>query len=132
MTTQRIFLALILFLLTISCSSSDGSEGSKFVAVMENDSEGELVDAFVQQPNMEVVELPRQVYAGDSFRAVVSSDGGLLGSIKIFDRSTPLLLIANDLLSSQVAVPIEQQSGVVMMELSITGINWRVTEVIAV
>ena len=132
MTTQRIFLAFSLFLLTISCSSSDGSEGSKFVAVMENNSQVELVEAVVQQPNMEIIEIPKQVYAGDSFEAVVSSDGGLLGSIKIFGRSTPLLLIGNDLLSSQVAVPIEQQSGAVMIELSITGINWRVTEVIPV
>ena len=128
---QRIFLVLSLILLSISCRSSDGSDYLSVAPTIANDSQVELGESVVRQPTVEALEIPSEVYAGDSFKVVVSSDGGLLGSIKIFGKSTPLLLVDTNLLSSVVAVPIEQPSGPVVMELSVTGINWRVEKIIS-
>ena len=128
---QRIFLVLSLILLSISCRSSDGSDYLSVAPTIANDSQVELGESVVRQPTVEALEIPSEVYAGDSFKVVVSSDGGLLGSIKIFGKSTPLLLVDTNLLSSVVAVPIEQPSGPVVMELSVTGIKWRVEKIIS-
>lgn len=129
MVSQRIFLALTVALMTISCSSSDDKNHPRNALPVENNSQIELVESFDRVHSIDVIEIPGEVYAGDSFRVIISSNGGLLGSIKIFGKSTPLLLVDRDVLSSLVAVPIGQQSGTNVLELTVTGINWRISKI---
>ena len=123
------FLTVGLALITMSCSSSDDFDQANLVSSAENNSQIELVELLDRVHSIDVIEIPSEVYAGDSFRVIVSSSGGLLGSLKVFGNSTPLLLVNSDALSSVVAVPIGQRSGTVALEVAVTGINWRISKV---
>ena len=67
-------------LLTISCSSSDDKNHPRNTLSVENNSQIELVESFDRVHSIDVIEIPDEVYAGDSFRVIISSKGGLLGS----------------------------------------------------
>ena len=127
--SQRMFLAVGLTLITMSCRSSDDFDQANLVSSAENNPQVELVELLEGDHSIDVIEIPSEVYAGDSFRVIISSSGGLLGSLKVFGKSTPLLSVDSDVLSSVVAVPIGQRSGTVALELTVTGINWRISKI---
>ena len=123
------FLAVGLTLITMSCRSSNDFNQANLVSSAENNPQVELVELLDREHSIDAIEIPSEVYAGDSFRVMISSSGGLLGSLKVFGNSTPLLLVDSDVLSSVVAVPIGQRSGTVALEFVVTGINWQISKV---